>query len=186
MVSFFSFNKVFYGTMPFFLNVSFCYLKSFIFSFAGVSKDEGAQFMVKDLVSTPKELSEQNEKTAGGISTFGKDNTMSTPIQNIQHNEPRSCKYTCLIAEDNQTPMAKLSSKSCSEDWQLGSTDNSESVGQKPKFRRLRKHGDLPRRKPPDKQKTGTSRKRTALCGTDSHTGFKHGRAIGNLDALLF
>nr|XP_009619792.1 DEAD-box ATP-dependent RNA helicase FANCM isoform X1 [Nicotiana tomentosiformis] len=145
----------------------------------GVSKDEGAQFMVKDLVSTPKELSEQNEKTAGGISTFGKDNTMSTPIQNIQHNEPRSCKYTCLIAEDNQTPMAKLSSKSCSEDWQLGSTDNSESVGQKPKFRRLRKHGDLPRRKPPDKQKTGTSRKRTALCGTDSHTGFKHGRAIG-------
>nr|XP_009783652.1 PREDICTED: uncharacterized protein LOC104232208 isoform X2 [Nicotiana sylvestris] len=145
----------------------------------GVLKDKGAQFMVKDLVSTPKESSEQNEKTAGGISTFGKDNAMSTPIQNIQSNEPRSCKYTCLIAEDNQTPMANLSSKSCSKDWQLGSTDKSESVGQKPKFRRLRKHGDLPRRKPPDKQKTGTSRKRTAPCGTDSHTGFKHGRAIG-------
>ncbi|XP_019245999.1 PREDICTED: uncharacterized protein LOC109225698 [Nicotiana attenuata] len=138
----------------------------------GVLQDKGAQFMVKDLVSTPKESSEQNEKTAGGISTFGKDNAMSTPIQNIQSNEPRSCKYTCLIAEDNQTPMAKLSSKTSSKDWQLGSTDKSESIGQKPKFRRLRKHG-------PDKQNTGTSRKRTAPCGTDSHTGFKHGRAIG-------
>ncbi|XP_059280507.1 DEAD-box ATP-dependent RNA helicase FANCM isoform X1 [Lycium ferocissimum] len=144
-----------------------------------VSKDKDVQFMVKDIFSTPKESSEQNEKTVGGSSTCGKYNEMSTPIQNIDSNEPRSCKFTSVIVEDNQTPMAKMSGKSCSEDWQLGSTDKSESIGKKRKFRRLLKHGDLPRRKPPDKLNTGTSRKGTALCGTASHTGFKHGRAIG-------
>ncbi|KAJ8531144.1 hypothetical protein K7X08_025875 [Anisodus acutangulus] len=144
-----------------------------------VSKDKGVQFMVRAIFSTPKETSEQNEKTVGGSSTCGKYNEMSTPIQNIDSNEPRSCKYTSVIVEDNQTPMAKLSGKSCSEDWQLGSTDKSDSIGKKRKFRRLLKHGDLPRRKPTDKLNTGTSRKGTALSGTVSHTGFKHGRAIG-------
>ncbi|KAK4341008.1 hypothetical protein RND71_039509 [Anisodus tanguticus] len=144
-----------------------------------VSKDKGVQFMVRAIFSTPEETSEQNEKTVGGSSTCGKYNEMSTPIQNIDSNEPRSCKYTSVIVEDNQTPMAKLSGKSCSEDWQLGSTDKSDSIGKKRKFRRLLKHGDLPRRKPTDKLNTGTSRKGTALSGTASHTGFKHGRAIG-------
>lgn len=144
-----------------------------------VFKDKCVQIMVEDLFSTPKRYSEQNERTVDGSSTCGKYNEMSTPIQNIDSNEPRSCKYTSLIVEDKQTPMAKLSGKSCSDDWQLHSTDKSHSVGKKRKFRRLLKHGDLPRRKPPDKLNTSTSRKETALCGSASHTGFKHGRAIG-------
>ncbi|MCE3051908.1 hypothetical protein HAX54_051177, partial [Datura stramonium] len=142
-----------------------------------VFKDK--QIMVKDLFSTPKRSSKQNERTVGGSSACGKYNEMSTPIQNVDSNEPRSCKYTSLIVEDKQTPMAKLSGKSCSDDWQLRSTDKSGSIGKTRKFRRLLKHGDLPRRKPPDKLNTSTSRKETALCGSANHTGFKHGRAIG-------
>lgn len=140
---------------------------------------DGVQIMVEDLVSTPKESSEQNEKTVGGSRTCGKYNEMSTPIQNIDSNELRSCKYSSLIVEDKQTPMAKLSGKSCNEDWQLCSTHKSDSIGKKRKFNRLLKHGDLPRRKPPDKVNTSTSGKGTALSGTASHTGFKHGRSIG-------
>lgn len=171
---------------PYFLQHIFCYLESFIFSFAAVFMDKGVQIMVKDLFSTPKISSEQNEKTVDGSSTCGKYNEMSTPIQNIDNSEPRSCKYTSVMVEDKQTPMEKLSGKSCSEDWQLRSADKSDSIGKKRKFRRLLKHGDLPRRKPPDELNTSTSRKAAALCGTSTHTGFKHGRTIGNLSALLF
>lgn len=149
-------------------------------------KDKSVETMVKDLFSTPKISSEQNEKTVGGSSTCGKYNEMSTPIQNIDNTEPRSCKYTSLIVEDKQTPMEKNSGKSCSEDWQLRSTDKSDSIGKIWKFRRLLKHGDLPRRKPPDELNTSTSRRGAALCGTPSHTGFKHRRAIGNLRVFLF
>ncbi|CAN4081441.1 unnamed protein product [Withania somnifera] len=138
--------------------------------------DKGVQIMIEDVVSTPKESSEQNEKTVGGSSTCG---NYKTPIQNIDSNELRSCKYTSLIVEDKQSPMAKLSGKSCSEDWELCSTDKSDIIGKKRKFKRLLKHGDLPRRKPPDKLNTSRSRKGTALCGTASHTGFKHGKSIG-------
>ncbi|KAM3394814.1 DEAD-box ATP-dependent RNA helicase FANCM isoform X1 [Capsicum galapagoense] len=144
-----------------------------------VFKDGGVQIMVEDLFSTPNESSEQNEKTVGGSSTCGKYNEMSTPIRNIDSNEPSSCKYTSLIVEDKQIPMANLPGKSCSEDWQLRSTVRSDSIGKKRKFRRLLKHSDLPRRKPPDMINTSTSRKGTALCGTSSPSGFKHGRAIG-------
>ncbi|XP_049344949.1 DEAD-box ATP-dependent RNA helicase FANCM [Solanum verrucosum] len=144
-----------------------------------VFKDKSVEIMVKDLFSTPKLSSEQNEKTVGGSSTCGKYNEMSTPIQNIDNTEPRSCKYTSLVVEDKQTPMEKNSGKSCSEDWQLRSTDKSDSIGKIQKFRRLLKHGDLPRRKPPDELNTSTSRRGAALCGTSSHTGFKRRRAIG-------
>ncbi|XP_027768882.1 DEAD-box ATP-dependent RNA helicase FANCM isoform X2 [Solanum pennellii] len=144
-----------------------------------VFKDKSVETMVKDLSSTPKISLEQNEKTVGGSSTCGKYNEMSTPIQNIDNTEPRSCKYTSLIVEDKQTPMEKNSGKSCSEDWQLRSTDKSDSIGKIRKFRRLLKHGDLPRRKPPDELNTSTSRRGAALCGTPSHTGFKRRRAIG-------
>lgn len=82
--------------------------------------------------------------------------------------------------------MEKKSGKSCSEDWQLRSTDKSDSIGKIRKFRRLLKHGDLPRRKPPDELNTSTSRRGAALCGTSSHTGFKRRRAIGNLSVFLF
>lgn len=173
-------------TELFFCSTIFCYLISSIFSFAVVFKDGGVQIMVEDLFSTPNESSEQNEKTVGGSSTCGKYNEMSTPIRNIDSNEPSSCKYTSLIVEDKQIPMANLPGKSCSEDWQLRSTVRSDSIGKKRKFRRLLKHSDLPRRKPPDMLNTSTSRKGTALCGTSSPSGFKHGRAIGNLSALLF
>lgn len=187
MVCFFSLAKPFKGIIPlFYCSTIFCYLSSFIFSFAVVFKDEGVQIMVNDLFSTPKKSSEQNEKTVGCSSTCGKYNEMSTPIENIYSNEPRSCKYNRLIVEDKQTRTAKLSGESCSEDWQLHSADKSDSIGKKRKFRRLLKHGDLPRRKPPDKLNISTSRKGAAPCGTSSHISFKHGRATGNLRALLF
>ncbi|KAK6775748.1 hypothetical protein RDI58_026749 [Solanum bulbocastanum] len=144
-----------------------------------VFKDKSVEIMVKDLFSTPKISSEQNEKTVGGCSTCGKYNEMSTPIQNIDNTEPRSCKYTSLIVEDKQTPVEKISGKSCSEDWQLRSTDKSDSIGKIRKFRRLLKHDDLPRRKPPDELNTSTARRGAALCGTSSHTGFKRRRVIG-------
>ncbi|KAL0360059.1 UNVERIFIED_CONTAM: DEAD-box ATP-dependent RNA helicase FANCM [Sesamum radiatum] len=102
------------------------------------------------------------------------DNEMQTPELQWKNNAPKTCTSPVPIAEEMQTPFARLSETSTSKDWLLDSEIKPETVEQQCKFRRLRKHGDLNRKIPPEsKEQTEPSREHRTSRGTDYHTATK-------------
>ncbi|KAL0314141.1 UNVERIFIED_CONTAM: DEAD-box ATP-dependent RNA helicase FANCM [Sesamum angustifolium] len=102
------------------------------------------------------------------------DNEMQTPGLQWKNNAPKTCTSPIPVAEEMQTPFARLSEASTSKDWLFDSGVKPETVEQQCKFRRLRKHGDLNRKIPPEsKEQTEPSRKHRTSRGTDYHTATK-------------
>ncbi|XP_011096497.1 uncharacterized protein LOC105175667 [Sesamum indicum] len=102
------------------------------------------------------------------------DNEMQTPELQWKNNAPKTCTSPIPVAEEMQTPFARLSEASTSKDWLLDSGVKPETVHQQCKFRRLRKHGDFNRKIPPEpKEQAEPSRKHRTSRRTDYHTATK-------------
>ncbi|KAG8378446.1 hypothetical protein BUALT_Bualt08G0138100 [Buddleja alternifolia] len=133
-----------------------------------------------DFMGGPAFVSFQNLQTEFSINTWQhdektlEDNAIQTPVLNLDNNAPGACKSPVPVAKETQTPLVKLSNTSSSKDWLLDSGVKAETVEQQCKFRRLRKHGDLNWKLPPEsKIQAGPSRKLRTSRVTDNHTANK-------------
>ncbi|XP_057974604.1 DEAD-box ATP-dependent RNA helicase FANCM isoform X2 [Malania oleifera] len=128
----------------------------------GSTAKERNEFLVPELVSPAKlqaELlmkspsSDKNkdaiEESNGRVrDVYGSiSQEIHTPLLKVNSSaNARGCVLTFPIDDEIQTPLANLTNSSCSKDWRLSSGDNSESVNQVRKFKRLRKHEDSEKR----------------------------------------
>ncbi|GFP81410.1 fanconi anemia group m protein homolog [Phtheirospermum japonicum] len=87
---------------------------------------------------------------------------------------PRAFTSPTPVTKERQSPVAKLSNTSGSEDWLLGSGPKPETVEKQRKFRRLRKLGDLDKKVSSEsKEQTGPVRKHKMSKGTDNRSPTK-------------
>lgn len=151
--------------------------------------------MVHDIVSTPGahlQLAEKpSEQNAGAVNDIHRDvvNVISSqindiPATNVENRVP-AFKSRSPTDGESRSPFIKSPDIGFSKNSNLSSGGKSESVKQKCKFRRLRKHGDLCRNRPQDskEQTNGPSRNfASSWAGADDGQNH-HGR--GNYFQLV-
>lgn len=156
-------------------------------------KDEGQKLNSEGLMGSLQKINQVHYSTTSGENVLpSKINETLTPLlkkdKNKEGEASRDFRSSPPIFYGNQTPFTKLSSPSCSNDWYLESQHKSESVGQKHKFRRLRKLGDVCRKTSLEcKKQTNVSPKRLAgSCFTANQTVNKKRRGTSNFSYFLF
>lgn len=111
--------------------------------------------MVPALVSIPQVRPQismnfgQDEEKETNVPCLSK-NVIQTPALYLDKNAPSSCKSPLPGAKEAQMLCDKSSNSSSSKDRLVESVEKSETVEQHHKLRRLRKHGDLIGKVPPE------------------------------------
>ncbi|KAL8485930.1 hypothetical protein ACS0TY_028004 [Phlomoides rotata] len=141
---------------------------------SGTCNGDGGHFS-GPLVSSPIVQTEFLINTLGKMDvscTSDKEN--QSPEVKCIDNSLETCSSPIPVAKEMQTPLAKLSNKSCSEEWLLDSGVKPETVEQQCKLRRLRKLRDLNRKNSPEsREQTGPSRKLRTSRMNGHHTSTK-------------
>ncbi|XP_073148428.1 DEAD-box ATP-dependent RNA helicase FANCM isoform X2 [Henckelia pumila] len=78
------------------------------------------------------------------------EGVIQTPALYLDKNAPSACNSPVPCAKEAQMPYDKSSNSSSREEWLVESVEKSETVEQHHKLRRLRKHGDLSWKVPPE------------------------------------
>ncbi|KAI3862231.1 hypothetical protein MKX03_024610, partial [Papaver bracteatum] len=83
--------------------------------------------------------------TEGGIiPNLTNEDTHTPPVKMNYYGKARKCPSGSPVNHSARTPLANLSnSNSCSKGWRMSSGESSNSVQPAPKFKRLRKYGDM-------------------------------------------
>lgn len=143
---------------------------------AGTWKSNKGDLVVPALISSP------NLKTGHFLNSCEQDKqevTNGTEISCLNDNGIRTPKPDCFapvpVTKEVQTPLTKLSNSSNSKDWLLDSVGvEPKSVEQQPKFRRLRKLGELKKKLPTDSgNQNGGAEKSKTSRRSDYHKSTK-------------
>ncbi|CAH9136790.1 unnamed protein product [Cuscuta epithymum] len=131
-------------------------------------KDEGNKLSSESIMGPLKQ-----DKQAVHCSTGGEESLPShivktiTPLQKEVGARAPTSSHSIIIC-GNRTPLAKLSSPTCSKDWLLESQHLPERVCEKNKLRRLRKLGDVFTKTSPEcaRQNNVSPKKLASSCFT--------------------
>ncbi|KZV33093.1 Fanconi anemia group M protein [Dorcoceras hygrometricum] len=111
--------------------------------------------MVPAFASTPQvqaqiSMNSKRDEEKETNSPYMGEGVIQTPALDLNKNAPSVCESPVPVAKEAQMPFDKSSNSSSSKDWLEESVEKSEPVEQHHKLRRLRKHGDLSRKVPPE------------------------------------